>query len=128
MEQDRKRLGDAELEIMQAIWRKDGAVSASEVRDALRGKRDWALATLMTVLKRLCDKGFLHCEKQGRNNLYRALIQEEVYQQQEGRTLLEKLYGNSVTGLVASLYAGKSIDDASMAELKQFLEKWEETQ
>ncbi len=125
MEQEIKRLGDAELEIMQAVWRAEGPVSASEVRAALRGRRDWALATLMTVLKRLCDKGFLLCEKQGRNNLYRALIPEETYQQQEGRTVLEKLYGNSVTGLVASLYAGKSIDDADMAELKRFLEEWE---
>ena len=125
MEHEIKRLGDAELEIMQVIWQMNGAVNASDVRAALQGKRDWALATLMTVLKRLCDKGFLCCEKHGRNNLYRPLIQEETYQQQEGRTVLEKLYGNSVTGLVASLYAGKSIDDESMAELKRFLDEWE---
>ena len=106
-------------------WQADRLVNASEVRAALQGRRDWALATLMTVLKRLCDKGFLRCEKAGRNNLYRALIREEAYQQQEGRTVLEKLYGNSVTGLVASLYAGKTIDDRDMAELKRFLEEWE---
>lgn len=125
MGQQIRRLGDAELEIMQAIWQADRLVNASEVRAALQGRRDWALATLMTVLKRLCDKGFLRCEKAGRNNLYRALIREETYQQQEGRTVLEKLYGNSVTGLVASLYAGKTIDDRDMAELKRFLEEWE---
>lgn len=126
MEQEIKRLGDAELEIMQAIWSVGEPVSSSWVQAALRGRRDWALATLMTALNRLCDKGFLRCEKHGRNNLYTALIDRETYQQQEGRTMLEKLYGNSVTGLVASLYAGKSIDDRDLAELRQFLADWEE--
>lgn len=126
MEQEVKRLGDAELEIMQAIWAAGEPVSSSWVQAALRGRRDWALATLMTALNRLCDKGFLRCEKHGRNNLYTALIDRETYQQQEGRTMLEKLYGNSVTGLVASLYAGKSIDDTDLAELRRFLADWEE--
>lgn len=126
MEQEIKRLGDAELEIMQAIWTAGVPVSSTRVQSALRGRRDWALATLMTALNRLCDKGFLRCEKQGRNNLYTALIDRETYQQQEGRTMLEKLYGNSVTGLVASLYAGRSIDDADLAELRRFLADWEE--
>lgn len=126
MEQEIKRLGDAELEIMQAIWSVGEPVSSSWVQAALRGRRDWALATLMTALNRLCDKGFLLCEKHGRNNLYTALIDRETYQQQEGRTMLEKLYGNSVTGLVASLYAGKSIDDGDLAELRQFLADWGE--
>ncbi|WP_298017230.1 BlaI/MecI/CopY family transcriptional regulator [uncultured Dysosmobacter sp.] len=126
MEQEIKRLGDAELEIMQAIWAAGEPVSSTCVQSALRGRRNWALATLMTALNRLCDKGFLRCEKQGRNNLYTALIDREAYQQQEGRTMLEKLYGNSVTGLVASLYAGKSINDADLAELRRFLADWEE--
>lgn len=125
MEQEVKRLGDAELEIMQAVWAADGPVASTYVQAALRGRRDWALATLMTVLNRLCDKGFLRCEKQGRNNLYTAVIDRDTYQQQEGRTILEKLYGNSLTGLVASLYAGKSIDDADVAELRRFLDSWE---
>jgi hypothetical protein len=33
-----------------------------------KGKRDWALDTLMTVLSRLCDKGYLLCEKRGWSN------------------------------------------------------------
>jgi len=125
--QTKKQLGDAELEIMQAIWRMEGPVSSSQVQLALRGKRDWALATLMTALDRLCGKGFLRREKQGRNNLYTALISQETYQQWEGQTLLERLYGNSVTGLVASLYEGQSITDEDMEQLRRFLDNWKES-
>lgn len=126
MKQEMKRLGDAELEIMQAVWTAEGPVASTQIQAALKGKRDWALATLMTALNRLCEKGFLLCEKRGRNNLYSPQISRERYQQSEGKTILEKLYGNSVTGLVAALYDGNSISDRDMAELHRFLEEWED--
>ncbi|MDO4539949.1 MAG: BlaI/MecI/CopY family transcriptional regulator [Syntrophomonadaceae bacterium] len=120
-----KRLGDAELEIMQAVWAAGEAVNSARIQEALRGKRDWALSTLLTALNRLCEKGFLACEKQGRGNLYRALVEQEAYLQRESRSFLQKMYGNSVTGLVASLYDGKTISDSDMAELRRYLERWE---
>ena len=125
MEENIRRLGDAELEIMQAVWAAEGPVSSVYVQQALRGRRDWALGALMTALRRLCDKGFLRREKQGRNNLYAPLIDEQTYQQREGRTILERLYGNSVTGLVAALYDGNAISSQDLAELRRFLEEKE---
>ena len=95
------------------------------VHEKLKGRRDWALGALMTALGRLCDKGFLRREKQGRNNLYAPLIDEQTYQQREGRTILERLYGNSVTGLVAALYDGHAISNQDLAELRRFLEEKE---
>lgn len=121
-----KRLGDAELEIMQAIWAAEEPVNSTYVQTALTGKRDWVLPAILTVLSRLCDKGFLTSEKQGRSNLYTALIGEKEYQQSEGHTILEKLYGNSITGFVAALYDGKSISDDDVKELRVFLEHWGE--
>ena len=125
MEEIIRRLGDAELEIMQAVWAAEGPVSSVYVQQTLLGRRDWALGALMTALSRLCDKGFLRREKQGRNNLYAPLIDEQTYQQSEGRTILERLYGNSVTGLVAALYDGHAISNQDLAELRRFLEEKE---
>ena len=126
MHKEIKRLGDAELEIMQAIWAAGEPVNSAYIQTALAGKRDWALPTTLTVLSRLCEKGFLSGEKQGRNNFYAARISEEAYRRSEGKTMLEKLYAGSVTGLVVSLYDGKSIGDRDMAELRRFLDSWEE--
>lgn len=128
MKAEIKRLGDAELEVMQAVWAAGEPVGSALIQSALAGKRSWALPTLLTVLSRLCEKGFLKSERRGRSNLYTALIGEDAYRQKEGRTILEKLYGNSVTGLVAALYDGKSIGDRDMEELRAFLDQWEERQ
>lgn len=124
MKEERKRLGDAELEVMQAAWRAEGAVTSAYILEKLKGKRSWAQATLLTVLGRLTDKGFLVCQKRGRNNFYLPLITERDYRQSEGRTVLEKLYGNSVTGLVAALVDGQSVSDQDLEELRQFLEEY----
>ncbi|USG67789.1 BlaI/MecI/CopY family transcriptional regulator [Brevibacillus ruminantium] len=123
MDRKIKRLPDAELEIMLVIWRAGKQVSSSYILDQLRDKRKWALATLMTVLARLVDKGFLRCEKIGRSNSYLAVISETEYKESEGKSTLEKLYGNSIQDMVMSLYNGKAIDKGDLAELRDFLDQ-----
>lgn len=118
-----KRLPDAELEIMLVIWKTGKPVSSSYILDQLQGKRNWALATLMTVLSRLVDKGFLYCEKEGRSNTYRPAILETEYKESEGKSTLEKLFGNSLQDMVMSLYNGKAIDKSDLAELRKLLDK-----
>lgn len=120
-----KRLPAAELEIMLVIWRTGKSVSSSYILDQLKDKRKWALATLMTVLARLVDKGFLHCEKEGRSNSYRAVITEVEYKESEGKSTLEKLFGNSIQDMVMSLYNGKAINKNDLSELRELLDKVE---
>lgn len=125
MNQEIKRLPDAELEIMIVIWKSGKTVSSSYILDQIRNKRRWALATLMTVLTRLIEKGFLVCEKEGRNNTYRATISEAEYKESEGKSTLEKLFGNSIQDMVMSLYNGKAIGKSDLAELRELLDKVE---
>ncbi|MDE7218357.1 MAG: BlaI/MecI/CopY family transcriptional regulator [Oscillospiraceae bacterium] len=120
-----KKLGDAELEIMLAVWAAGEPVSSAYVQEKLRGSRDWALPAILTSLSRLVDKGFLACEKRGRGNWYRPLISESDYKAAEGRGIIDRLYGSSFTGMVASLYNGKAIDRDDLAELRQYLDTLE---
>lgn len=120
-----KRLPDAELEIMIVIWKSGKTVSSSYILDQIRDKRTWALPTLMTVLARLVEKGFLICEKEGRSNTYRASISEAEYKESEGKSTLEKLFGNSIQDMVMSLYNGKAIGKSDLAELRELLDKVE---
>ncbi len=124
--QDIKRLPDGELEVMLAIWQENEPVSSSHIQQKLAGKLNWPLSSLMTVLARLIEKGFVACEKRGRNNFYSALIEEQAYKQAEGSSFLGKLYGNSLTSLVSTLYNGKAIGQEDLDELKTFLAKLEE--
>ena len=71
-----KRLPDAELEVMQTIWSLGTQVTAAEVQQ--HADKDWKMTSVLTFLSRLCDKGFLSCTKEGRQNLYTPLVSEET--------------------------------------------------
>jgi len=59
-------------------------------------------------------------------NLYTPLISQEEYQQSESKSVLEKLYGNSLKKFVASLYQGKKMNQDDIKELHDFLEELED--
>ena len=127
---DRKRLGDAELEIMQIIWesceKEPAPVTAGQILEKLQTHRKWPLSTLMTALNRMVEKGFLSCDKQGRNNLFAPLISREEYQAGENQSFLQKLYGNSFRKMVASFYDSQVINERDIQELRHFLDELEQ--
>lgn len=120
-----KKLGDAELEIMLAVWSAGGPVHSAYVQEKLKGSRNWQLPAILTSLNRLVEKGYLACEKQGRTNLYRPLITETDYKTAEGRGLIDRLYGGSFTGMVAALCDGRAIGKDDLDELRQYLDALE---
>ncbi len=119
-----KKLPEAELEIMLVVWDAETPVTSDYVMTRLN--KDWTKPTLLNLLTRLCGRGFLRCEKEGRHNLYSVLIPRDAYVQEASGTLLQKLHHNSLTSLVASLYDGRRISKADLEELKQFIEEAEE--
>lgn len=121
-----KKLPDSELDIMLVIWEAGEAVSRSYIEGKINEKKQLASTTILSLLTRLINKGFVKAEKQGKGNLYSALIKEEDYIQNEGKSILEKLYGNSLKNFVAALYDGKKVKKEDLDELRDFLEKTKE--
>lgn len=66
----RKRLPDAELSVMQAVWAHGGEVSRGDIEGAL-ASHGWSVNTINTYLTRLCDKGYLSARREGRSNFIR---------------------------------------------------------
>ena len=89
-----KHLGDAELEIMLAVWAAAEPVTSGYVQEKLKGSRDWALPAVITSLNRLVDKGFLACEKRGGRNQYRPALPR--------RTTRRRRAGGCWTGCTAA--------------------------
>ncbi len=121
-----KRLPDSELDIMLIIWEANEPVSRSYIEKQINEKKNLASTTILSLLTRLINKGFVHAEKQGKGNLYSASVNENNYIQNEGKSMLEKLYGNSLKNFVSALYDGKKIDDLELSELRNFLNKTQE--
>ena len=80
-----KKLGEAELEIMQVVWNEDHPLTSNYILKQLQGRRKWKLSTLMTSLSRLSDKGYLSCDRSTGSNLYTFMISENEYRTKESR-------------------------------------------
>lgn len=118
-----KRLPDSELEIMMVVWGADGPVTSSYVRESLKETKQWKITSVLTFLSRLVEKGFLSCTREGKTNFYSAQVGEQEYLQKESRSFLERLYGNSLPSLVASLYRGKAVSEEDLLELRRSIDE-----
>ncbi len=120
-----QQLSDAELEIMKIVWGNSEKVSLFPyIMNGLAEKgKPCQKNTLIVLLSRLIDKGFLSAKKVGRRNEYTTLISEMEYQTAQTKKFMDKIYEGSVKGLVSNLIFGDLLADEEYEELKRLLEK-----
>lgn len=116
-----KRLPDSELEIMMIIWELDRPVTRFEIEEQLDEERKLSPTTILSFLSRLQEKGFLEVQKEGKNNIYKALIDKDSYMQKESRNILKRLYHNSVQNFLAALYYGSPLSEEELKELEDYI-------
>ncbi|MCL1852746.1 MAG: BlaI/MecI/CopY family transcriptional regulator [Peptococcaceae bacterium] len=115
-------LGEAEWEIMTIIWEEGRPLTSTFIMEHLAG-RAWALSTVMTVLARLCNKGFVHCDRSGGLNQYTAVISGAEYRERESQAFLKKAYGNSIANMVAALTDSGAVSDEEIDRLREILNR-----
>lgn len=120
------RLPDSELDIMLVLWKYQPPMSRMEIERVVNEKKALAPTTILSLLTRLEKKNYVSVTKEGKMNLYTPLITQDEYQQNESKSVLEKLYGNSLKKFVASLYQGKKMNEEDIRELHDFLQEMEE--
>lgn len=118
-----KKLPDAELEVMLAIWKSERPMHTGEILKRLPPEKQGRIQALQVLLGRLAEKGFVDCEKIGRLNYYTPLVPEQEYRSLETATFIERLYGNSPARLVAALVREGSLDEQTLAEIRLILDR-----
>ena len=117
---DIRRLPDAELEIMQALWVCAGPASRADV--AARLTRPLAVTTQLTVLTRLEEKGFLRVEKEGRRSRYTPLISQKDYLAAQSHSFVQKVCGGSLPAFAAAL-CDSGLTREELDQLRDLLER-----
>ena len=114
-----KRLPDAELEVMKALWQAGEPLTRPEL-EARLAQHHWASTTLLALLARLEAKGCVAREKQGRGYLYRAALSRRDYLPVESRSALARLFEGSAKNLVAAMAESDALTDRDIAELEEY--------
>ena len=105
------KISEAEAEVMEVVWDSGEWIGVPLVHEKLSENRKWAYNTVGTFMNRLCAKGFLESKKEGKTNLYRALISRSEYKNELTREFLDEIHHGSKRSLFAALYGGKLSDE-----------------
>lgn len=121
---EQKSLSDAELEIMKIIWNAKKPLLFAQITEALASAgNSWQKNTLITLLSRLMQKGYLKAAKHGRKNEYIPCIEEHEFQAMQTKQFVNRIYEGNVSGLITQLVQNDTLTDAEYAQLKKILEE-----
>ena len=60
-----KKLPDAEFDIMKVVWANEPPITTSIIMEQLGNERAWKAQTVISLMLRLVDRGFMSTAKQG---------------------------------------------------------------
>ena len=115
-----KRLPDSELEVMQAVWRCEVPAKRSEIEAWM--EHEIAVTTLLTLLTRLSEKGFLKVEKQSRSSVYTPLVSEQEYLSSQSKRFIDKLCRGNLSAFASAL-TESGLSKEEIEELRELLKK-----
>ena len=116
-----RKLPDGELEVMQAVWACPDPCTRKEISSVLFASHKMAETTLLTMLSRLSEKGFLKISKEGRASVYSPLICKDEYLAGQGRRFFKNLCGGKISTLANAL-CSSGLTREEIDELRSLLE------
>ncbi|MBB4664518.1 BlaI/MecI/CopY family transcriptional regulator [Conexibacter arvalis] len=118
-------LHELEREIMEQVWRA-GPAPVREILDGINAtaERERAYTTVLTVLGRLEEKGFVTREREGRRDVYAAAVERDTWMRGRASGDVDRLldaYGDVALAHFAEQV--ERLDDARRAELRRLLDE-----
>jgi len=118
MNTEKRTLTKAEEQVMQVLWQQEKAF-LKEVVEAMPAPTPHS-NTVATILKILMEKGFVHAEAIGRNNLYKTAISRDAYSRQSLGQVVNNYFDGSYKTAVSFLVDQKKL---SINDLELLLEQ-----
>jgi BlaI family transcriptional regulator, penicillinase repressor len=116
-----RELTERELEVMHAFWRA-GETTAASVRDDLAKEgRDLAYTTVATLVRILCDKGFLVQTNDERPFTYTPARSFDDVSGNLVWDLVERLFGGKREQLLVRLLEEKKLSAKERAMIEEIL-------
>jgi BlaI family transcriptional regulator, penicillinase repressor len=118
-------LSEAQMDIMGAVWDR-GEVTVADVWKAVAARRKVARSTVLTMITRLVEKGWLCCDEEGHAFRYRAAVPREATLGTVVRRLVDTAFGGSAEGLVMALLHGRGVSQEEARRIKEIIDRAED--
>ena len=114
------QISEAEFQVMKIVW-EHAPVSTNQVTEYLTRTTKWSPKTIQTMLKRLVQKKALTYDKEGRVFIYKPLIGQQDYVNQESRHFLQRFYNGNLVSMMTVFLDMEELSQQEVDELKELL-------
>ena len=118
---------DAELEILQILWR-HGPASVRFVHTELNKNRGVVYTTTLKMMQVMAEKGFLKRDTSQRTHLYEAVIREETVQENIVDKLVNTIFQGSPLKLAMQALGHEKTSAEDLEALKKIITDLEKKQ
>lgn len=109
-----------ELDVLNVLWER-GSATVAEVLDELQD--ELAYTTVLTILRRLEEKGQVTHDTDGKAHRYVARVRREDAQDSAIRRLTRKLFGDSPQLLMSRLLRKGALTEEQLRELRTLVDQ-----
>ncbi len=114
-------LSELQLDLMRVLWR--GEASVADVAAEMARRRGLAHTTVATLLTRLGRRGLVEARRDGRQLVYRALVDESQVRRSMVGGLIQSLFRGDPQALLAHLVSENEVESGDLARVRALLEK-----
>ena len=118
------RITRAEWEVMTVVWEQTPA-AASTIAGLLEAKKQWTLATVRTLLRRLVDKGALEQRQEGKRFVYTPRVSMAECVRWESESFLDRVLGRTPSATILHLVRNADLSRQDIQELRRLLREKE---
>jgi len=118
-----KKLPDAEFDIMKVVWSNESPITTATIMKLLGNEKEWKIQTVISLMLRLVERGYLRSEKHGKERTYFPLVSREDYLKFETGNFMKQYHDNSFLNLINTLYDGKTLTEKDVDDLHQWVKE-----
>ena len=119
------RLTAPQLALLRVLWERSEATVA-EMQRALHVERPLAATTIATLLSRLEKRGIVAYRTEGRQYVYRAVLNESDAQQHALVEVTQGLFEGDIATMVGQLLSSHELRPGDLARVKALVEAKEQ--
>ncbi|MBI1388226.1 MAG: MarR family transcriptional regulator [bacterium] len=115
---DVRPMGELETLVMKEVWKR-GRATVHDVRDALQQQRPMAYTTVLTTLRNLEKKGYLHHEAEGRMHVYIPVVDHQTAARASVHEVLQRFFDGSKARLANALFEEEPLTQKEFEALRR---------
>lgn len=112
------RINNSEFRFCEILWENE-PISSVELVKLCKEKLEWSKSTTYTIIKRLSERGVVKFE----DKIVTSLVSRVEACEAESMAVVDRNFGGSLPGFVATFVGGRKLTDDELNELQTIIDR-----